>query len=101
LKLCGGWDGLELHGVRDYSDMSTRCAAEINNGGKNNKKKRVKDERRKTDPSWLNKTVVAIVLFQLLLVMTFLFLKEFRIMSIIDYQLCSPLFGGQLMYSFI
>jgi hypothetical protein len=31
--------------------MSTRCGAQINNRGGKNKKKTVKDERRKTDPS--------------------------------------------------
>jgi hypothetical protein len=82
LKLCGDWDGLELHGVRDYSDMSTRCESGINNRGKNNKKKTVKDERRKTDPSRLNKTAVAIVLFQSVLAKTFPFLKNFNKISV-------------------
>jgi hypothetical protein len=43
----------ELHAVRDGSDMSTRCEAEINNRRTAIKKKEktFKDERRKTDSS--------------------------------------------------
>lgn len=52
----------KLHAVRDGSDMSTRCEAEINNrrAAIKKKEKTFKDERRKTDSADLSKIVTAV-----------------------------------------